>query len=317
MIKKDSKVYVAGHRGLAGSAIHRALSEHGYNNIITRSHDECDLTNNKMVETFFEKERPEIVILCAAKVGGIYANNTYPADFIYQNLQIQNNVIHLSKTYDVQKLLFLGSSCIYPKYAPQPLKEDYLMTGALESTNEPYAIAKIAGIEMCRSYRRQYQCNFISAMPTNLYGINDNFNLETSHVLPALIHKFHIAKQNNLPKVEIWGSGKPYREFLHSQDFGEACLFLIENYDGDEIVNVGSGKDISIKDLAELIGEVVGYQGGISYDNSKPDGTPRKLLDTTKINQLGWKPKLSLKEGIQITYKWFLENYHQIDESRR
>lgn len=317
MIDKNLKIYVAGHRGLAGSAIFQTLQKNGYNNLVTRTHQECDLTRLSQVENFFKTEKPDIVVLCAAKVGGIHANNTFPADFIYQNLQIQNNVIHMSKVYGVKKLLFLGSSCIYPKYAPQPLKEDYLLSGGLEPTNEPYAIAKIAGIEMCRSYRRQYQCNFISAMPTNLYGINDNFNLSTSHVLPALIHKFHLAKQNKLPHVEIWGSGKPYREFLHSQDFGDACLFLLENYNGSEIINVGSGEDISIKDLAELIQNVVKYQGNLVYDNSKPDGTPRKLLDTSKINQLGWNPKLSLKEGIGITYQWFLDHYQEIDQSRR
>jgi GDP-L-fucose synthase len=316
-MNKNSKIYVAGHRGLAGSAITESLKNHGYLNLVTRSHAECELTDPTQVQNFFKSERPEVVILCAAKVGGIHANNTYPADFIYENLQIQNNVIHQSKLFDVKKLLFLGSSCIYPKYAPQPLKEEYLLSGTLEPTNEPYAIAKIAGIEMCRSYRRQYQCDFISAMPTNLYGFNDNFHLENSHVLPALIHKFHLAKLNHEPHVNIWGSGKPYREFLHSQDFGEACLFLLENYDGNEIVNVGTGKDISIKDLAELIRDTVNYEGELVYDESKPDGTPRKLLDTSRINELGWTPKLSLQEGLKITYQWFLDHYQQKEDIRQ
>lgn len=313
---KNSKIYVAGHRGLAGSAITQSLKDHGFQNLVTRTHKECDLTNYTQVEDFFSQEKPDIVILCAAKVGGIHANNTYPAEFIYQNLQIQNNVIHQSKIFGVKKLLFLGSSCVYPKYAPQPLKEEYLITGALEPTNKPYAIAKIAGIEMCRSYRRQYQCNFISAMPTNLYGFNDNFHLENSHVLPALIHKFHLAKIKQTPSVEIWGSGKPYREFLHSKDFGEACLFLLEHYNEDEIVNVGTGEDISIKDLAELIKEVVQYQGELVYNESKPDGTPRKLLNTSKINELGWMPKLNLKEGVKLTYEWFLNHYEKQNDLR-
>lgn len=311
---KNTKIYVAGHRGLAGSAIVEALNSKGYHNIITRTHQELELTDQHAVTNFFEQEKPEVVVLAAAKVGGIHANNTYPAEFIYSNLEIQNNVIHTSYEHKVKKLLFLGSSCIYPKHAPQPLKEEYLLSGHLEPTNAAYAIAKITGIEMCKSYNRQYGCNYISAMPTNLYGPGDNFHLENAHVLPALIHKFHLAKENNNPFVPLWGSGTPFREFLFSKDLGEACVFLLENYNEDEIINVGTGTDISIKELAELIQKITGYQGEIQWDSSKPDGTPKKLLDVDKINQLGWSATASLETGVQESYQWFLDNF---DEMRK
>lgn len=307
-MEKNSKIYVAGHRGLVGSAIVRKLREKGYQNLVYRTRKELDLRDKNQVDEFFEREKPEYVFLAAAKVGGIVANNEYPADFIRDNLMIQTNVIDAAYRNGVKKLLFLGSTCIYPKFAPQPLKEEYLLTGELEPTNEPYAIAKIAGIKMCQSYNRQYGTKYISVMPTNLYGPNDNFDLHTSHVLPALIRKFHEAKVNNAPYVEVWGTGTPRREFLYSDDLADACVFLMNNYDGNEIINIGVGKDISIKELAEKIKNVVGYQGEIKFDTSKPDGTPRKLVDVSRINALGWKASISLDEGLQKVYQWFLEN---------
>jgi GDP-L-fucose synthase len=301
----NSKIYIAGHRGMVGSAIMRNLQSKGYNNIITRTSKELDLRNQQAVADFFESEKPDNVFLAAAKVGGIQANNVYRADFIYENLMIQNNVIHNSYLNNVKKLMFLGSSCIYPKMAPQPLKEEYLLTGLLEETNEPYAIAKIAGIKMCESYKRQYGCNFISVMPTNMYGPNDNYNLNNSHVLPALIRKFHDAKENNLPSVEMWGTGTPMREFLHADDLGDACVFLMNTYDGEQFVNIGSGTDLTIKDLAMLIKDIVGYKGDIVHDLSKPDGTPRKLMDVSYLHSLGWKHKIELPEGIKQVYEDF------------
>jgi len=308
-LTKSSKIFIAGHRGLAGSAISRALRSQGYENLLEVTRTQLDLTQGEQVSAFLEKEKPDVVILAAAKVGGIHANNTYPAEFIYENLQIQNNVIHQSYVHKVKKLLFLGSSCIYPKYSPQPLKEEYLLSGHLEPTNESYAVAKIAGIEMCRSYRRQYGCNFICAMPTNLYGPNDNFHLEKAHVLPALIHRFHIAKETNQPQLTLWGTGKPYREFLFSEDLGDACVFLLNNYNEPDIINVGTGVDVAIKELAETIQKIVGYEGEIQWDSSKPDGTPRKLLDVSRIADLNWKAKTNLEEGIKLSYQWFLENF--------
>jgi len=308
-MEKHAKIYVAGHRGLVGSAILRKLQEEGFTNIITRTSRELDLRNQSAVSDFFAQEKPEFVFLAAAKVGGILANNTYPAEFIYDNLAIELNVIHQSYINGVKKLLFLGSSCIYPKYAPQPMKEEHLLTGVLEPTNEPYAIAKIAGIKMCQAYNRQYGTNFISVMPTNLYGPNDNFDLKTSHVLPALIRKFHEAKINGQPYVEIWGTGSPRREFLHVDDLADACLYLMQNYNESEFVNIGVGEDISIKELSLLIKEIVGYEGELKFDTSKPDGTPRKLLDVSRLHSLGWKHKISLREGIKQTYKWYIENY--------
>jgi GDP-L-fucose synthase len=307
-MNKDAKIYVAGHRGLVGSAILRKLQADGYTNLVYRTSQELDLRDRNQVDKFFEEEKPEYVFLAAAKVGGIVANNEYPADFIRDNLMIQTNVIDAAYRNGVKKLLFLGSTCIYPKFAPQPLKEEYLLTGELEPTNEPYAIAKIAGIKMCQSYNRQYGTKFISVMPTNLYGPNDNFDLHTSHVLPALIRKFHEAKENNAPYVEVWGTGTPRREFLHSDDLADACVFLMKNYEDNEIINIGVGEDISIKELAEKIKEVVGYQGEIKFDTTKPDGTPRKLVDVSKINALGWKASISLDEGLRKAYQWFLEN---------
>ncbi|MEI5984750.1 MULTISPECIES: GDP-L-fucose synthase family protein [Sphingobacterium] len=304
-MEKQAKIYVAGHRGMVGSAILRKLQELGYENIITRTSGELDLRDQQAVKEFFELEKPDYVFLAAAKVGGIMANNTYRADFIYENLAIQNNVIHFSHENEVKKLMFLGSSCIYPKMAPQPLKEDFLLTGPLEYTNEPYAIAKIAGIKMVESYRLQYGDNYISVMPTNLYGINDNYHPENSHVLPALIRKFHEAKMNNAASVSIWGSGKPLREFMYADDLADACVFLMENYDEEQFVNIGVGEDISIKDLALLIKEVVGFEGELEFDSSKPDGTPRKLMDVGKLKGLGWLPKTSLKEGIALAYEDF------------
>lgn len=305
---KNSKIYVAGHRGLVGSALKRRLESKGYSNLILRTHKELDLANQQEVNEFFEREKPEYVFLAAAKVGGILANNTYPAEFIYENLMIEANIIHASYRYGVKKLLFLGSSCIYPKLAPQPLKEEYLLTGPLEETNEAYAIAKIAGIRLCKHYNQQYGTNFISVMPTNLYGPNDNFDLETSHVMPALIRKFYEAKINNEPEVIVWGTGKPLREFLHVDDMADACVYLMENFNMDDIgefVNIGVGKDITIGELAELIKEIVGFKGEIRRDLSKPDGTPQKLLDVTKLNSLGWKAKISLKDGIKQTYECY------------
>ncbi|HYG38901.1 MAG TPA: GDP-L-fucose synthase [Cytophagales bacterium] len=296
---KKSKIYVAGHRGMVGSAILRRLESEGFTNIVYKTSSELDLTNQLAVKEFFEAERPRYVFLAAAKVGGILANNTYRGQFIYENLMIQNNIIHQSYLNKVEKLLFLGSSCIYPKLAPQPLNEEYLLSGTLESTNEPYAIAKIAGIKMCEAYRDQYGCNFISAMPTNLYGPNDNYDLNTSHVLPALIRKFHEAKESGNAEVTVWGTGNPQREFLHVDDLAEACLFLMKSYNEREFVNVGTGEDITIKELAYLIKEAVGFKGDLKWDTSKPDGTPRKLMDVSKINRLGWKYQISLKEGIE------------------
>lgn len=306
-MEKQAKIYVAGHRGMVGSAIYRKLKELGFENIVVRTSKELDLRDQQAVKEFFETEKPEYVFLAAAKVGGIMANNVYRADFIYENLAIQNNVIHYSHENDVKKLMFLGSSCIYPKMAPQPLKEDYLLTGTLEPTNEPYAIAKIAGIKMVESYRMQYDDNYISVMPTNLYGINDNYHPENSHVLPALIRKFHEAKVNNSPTVNIWGSGTPLREFMFADDLADACVFLMENYNDLQFVNIGVGEDISIRELAELIKEVVGFQGELEFDSSKPDGTPRKLMDVSKLTSLGWKAKTNLKEGIKLAYEDFLK----------
>lgn len=306
---KEAKIYVTGHRGLVGSAILRRLRAEGYSNIVTRTHQELDLTNQQAVYRFFEIERPEYVFLAAARVGGILANSTYPADFIRENLLIQTNVIDAAYRCGVKKLLFLGSSCIYPKFAPQPIKEEYLLTGILEPTNEPYAVAKIAGIKMCQSYNRQYGTNFISVMPTNLYGPGDNFDLHTSHVLPALIRKFHEAKMTGAPHVVVWGTGTPRREFLHVDDLADACLFLINNYDSSEIINIGVGEDLTIAELAKLVREVVGYNGKILFDTTKPDGTPRKLLNVSRMFSLGWRPRIPLKEGIYSTYQWFLKNY--------
>lgn len=308
-MNKNSKIYVAGHRGLVGSAIVRNLEEKGFNNIICRTHKELDLTNQNEVRKFFEEERPEYVFLAAAKVGGIHANNTYPADFIYENLMIQNNVIKAAHDFEVKKLLFLGSTCIYPKMAPQPIKEDYLLTGSLEETNEAYAVAKIAGLEMCKFFKRQYGDNFISCMPTNLYGPNDNFDLKNSHVLPALIRKFHEAKVNNSEVVEVWGTGKPLREFLYVDDMADACVFLMENYDGEQHVNIGTGVEVSIRELAETVKEVVGFEGELVFNTDMPDGTPRKLTTVDKLNGLGWKHKVDLNNGIKMAYEWFLENY--------
>jgi len=308
-MKKDAKIYVAGHRGLVGSAIMKKLKKEGYNNLVYRTSSELDLRRQKKVEDFFEEEKPEYVILAAAKVGGIQANDTYSAEFLYDNLMIETNVIDAAYQNDVKKLLFLGSSCIYPKFADQPMKEDYLLSGKLESTNEGYAVAKITGIKLCEHYNKQYDTNFISAMPTNLYGPNDNFDLETSHVLPALIRKFHEAKVNDEDEVVIWGTGKPRREFLHVDDLADALLFLMNNYNGDQFVNVGVGKDISILELAKLIKDIVDFEGEIVNDLSKPDGTPRKLLDVTRLNDLGWEARISLEKGIKDTYLWFKKNY--------
>jgi GDP-L-fucose synthase len=300
-MEQTAKIYIAGHRGMVGSGIERKLRKEGYNNIVTRTSSELDLRNQQAVNYFFQKEKPVYVILAAAKVGGIHANNTYRAEFIYDNLMIEANIIHAAYLNNVTKLLFLGSSCIYPKMAPQPLKEEYLLSGYLESTNQPYAIAKIAGIEMCNSYRAQYGCNFISAMPTNLYGTNDNYHPENSHVLPALIRRIVISKINNEPTVTIWGTGLPRREFLHVDDLADACYFLLQNYNEHGLVNIGCGEDISIKELAELIVSEVGFEGKLVFDKTKPDGTPRKLMDTSKINNLGWKANINLKNGIKRT----------------
>lgn len=301
-MEKDSKIYIAGHNGMVGSAILRALQAKGFNNFLLRTSKELDLRNQQAVNDLFEKEQPAYVFLAAAKVGGIQANNTYRAEFIYDNLMIEANIIHAAYKNKAEKLLFLGSSCIYPKNAPQPLSEKYLLTGELESTNEPYAIAKITGIKICDAYRAQYGCNFISAMPTNLYGPNDNYDLNNSHVLPALLSKFHSAKINNAPAVTVWGSGKPLREFLHVDDMASACIFLMDNYDEEGCVNIGCGHDLSIGELAVLIREIVGYTGEIVFDSSKPDGTMRKLMDVSKINDMGWKYSIDLKEGIERVY---------------
>lgn len=302
-MEKKSKIFVAGHRGMVGSAIVKDLENQGYTNIIYKTSTELNLIDQQAVRSFFESEKPEYVFLAAAKVGGIIANNTYRADFIYENILIQSNVIHQSYLNNVKKLLFLGSTCIYPKLAPQPLKEDYLLTGLLEETNEPYAIAKIAGIKMCDAYRAQYGCNFISVMPTNLYGFNDNYDLQNSHVLPALLRKFHEAKINNQTQVEVWGTGEPLREFLHASDMANACVYLMQNYNEKGFVNIGTGIEISIKDLAYLIKKIVEFKGDIIFDSSKPNGTPRKLTDITKLTNLGWNYKIELEEGIRNVYQ--------------
>ncbi len=304
-MNKNSKIYIAGHRGLVGSALLRKLQCDGYKNIVLKTRSELDLLNNNAVKSFFEKEKPEYIFLAAAKVGGIIANNEYPANFIYENLKIQNNIIHNAYLYNVKKLLFLGSSCIYPKLAHQPIKEEYLLGGKLEPTNKAYAIAKIAGITMCQAYDKQYGTNFISIMPTNLYGTNDNFDLKNSHVLPALLRKFYEAKINNKEEVIIWGTGSPKREFLYVDDLADACVFLMNNYDDSEIINIGTGEDIFIKELANIIKDIVKFSGKIVWDNSKPDGTPRKLLDVSKIHTLGWHHKTKLMDGIRATYGWY------------
>lgn len=304
---KESLIYVAGHRGLVGSAIVRCLKKNGYTNILTRASTELNLRDQSRTDEFFSKYCPHFVFLAAAKVGGIAANNKYPADFIYDNIMIESNIIHAAHKYGVKKLLFLGSSCIYPKFAPQPLRESVLLTGALEPTNEWYAIAKIAGIKLCQAFRKQYGDNFIAVMPTNLYGINDNFDLETSHVLPALIRKFHEAKIAGSPVVTVWGTGSPRREFLYVDDLAEACCFLMDNYNEPDIINIGTGIDICIRDLAQLIKEITGFKGKIEFDASRPDGTPVKLLDVNKINKLGWQAKTELRSGIETTYKWFVD----------
>jgi GDP-L-fucose synthase len=307
-MKKTDKIYVAGSNGMVGSAIVRALEINGFHNIVKSASKTLDLRNQKDVLTFFETEKPKYVFLAAAKVGGIFANNEFPAEFLYDNLMIQNNVIHAAYLFKTTKLLFLGSSCIYPKFSAQPIKEEYLLTGALEPTNEAYAIAKIAGVEMCKFYRKQYGCNFISAMPTNLYGINDNFDLNNSHVLPALLRKFIKAKNNQDSTVTIWGSGSPKREFLFVDDLAKACLFLMQNYESSETINVGTGTDVSIKELAELIKTITEFPGELIFDSSKPDGTPRKLLDVSKINELGWKHTINIEQGIYETLNWLKEN---------
>jgi GDP-L-fucose synthase len=310
-MEKNAKIYVAGHRGMVGSALVRRLESEGYQNIVVRTSRELDLRNQQAVADFFATEKPDYVFLAAAKVGGIMANNIYRAEFLYDNLQIQNNVIHNAHVVGVQKLMFLGSSCIYPKLAPQPLQEDSLLTGPLEYTNEPYAIAKIAGIKMCESYRKQYGRNYISVMPTNLYGPNDNYDLNNSHVLPAMIRKFHEAKVENKPFVELWGTGSPLREFLHADDLADACVYLMNNYDGEQFVNIGVGEDIPIKNLAELIKDTVGYEGELRWNTDKPDGTPRKLMDVSKLHNMGWKHRYSLKEGVRITYQDFLQKLEE------
>lgn len=305
MMEKHAKIYVAGHRGMVGSAILRKLQAEGYQNLVYRTSSELDLRNQAQVEAFFSAERPNYVFLAAAKVGGIMANNTYRADFLYENLMIESNVIHQAYVHKVKKLLFLGSSCIYPKLAPQPLKEEYLLSGYLEETNEPYAIAKIAGIKLCESYRRQYGCNFISAMPTNLYGPNDNYDLKNAHVIPALIRKFHEAKVNGQSLVEIWGSGQPLREFMHVDDMADACLFLMDNYDKEQFVNIGTGEELSIRELAQLIKKIVRVKADLKFDSSKPDGTPRKLMSLEKMENIRWKHKIHIEEGITGVYQQF------------
>lgn len=307
-MNKTDKIYVAGHRGLVGSAIVRNLQEKGYTNVIGKTHKELDLTNQAAVRNFFEEERPDVVVLAAAKVGGINANNTTPADFIYDNLQIQCNVIKCCHDYHVSKLLFLGSTCIYPKMAPQPIPEDALLTGVLESTNEAYAIAKIAGLEMCKFYKKQYGDDFISCMPTNLYGPYDNYDLNGSHVMPAMIRKFHEAKKNGAPAVELWGTGTPLREFLYVDDMADACVYLLENYSGEQHVNIGTGREVTIKRLAEIVQETVGYSGSITWNSEMPDGTPRKLTDVRKLHELGWRHRVELEEGVRLAYDWFKKN---------
>ncbi len=304
-MNKNSKIYISGHNGLVGSALVRELKSQGYTNIVTKNKEELDLLNPTAVSDFFKNEKIEYVFNAAAKVGGIIANKTYPADFIYQNLTIQNNIIHNAYTNGIKKLLFLGSSCIYPKMATQPITEDALLSGPLEPTNKAYAVAKIAGITMCQSYNEQYGTDFVSVMPTNLYGINDNFNLQNSHVLPALIRKFHEAKEKNAPEVSAWGTGSAKREFLHVDDLAKACVFLMNNYSGSEIINIGTGEDVTIKELTETVSKVVGFKGKIAWDTSKPDGTPRKLLDVSKIKKLGWSPTIGLEEGIRSVYEWY------------
>jgi len=311
---KSSKIYIAGHRGMVGSAIYRKLQKEGFTNFVTRTSDVLDLRNQQQVVDFFAEEKPDYVFLAAAKVGGIVANNTYRAEFLYDNLQIQNNIIHNAYLNGVKKLMFLGSSCIYPKMAPQPLKEEYLLTGPLEETNEPYAIAKIAGIKMCDAYRSQYGCNFISVMPTNLYGYNDNYHPENSHVMPALIRRFHEAKENNAPSVTIWGTGSPRREFLFADDLAEACYYLMQNYNEPGLVNIGTGEDITIKDLALLIKQITGYQGEVVFDHSRPDGAPRKLMDVSKLANAGWKYHTGLHEGIKLAYADYLEHISVVKE---
>jgi GDP-L-fucose synthase len=312
-MEKNSKIYVAGHRGMVGSAIVRRLQKEGFANFLFRDSSTLDLRQQQPVHEFFEKEKPDYVFLAAAKVGGILANDTYRADFLYDNLAIQNNVIHAAYENGVKKLLFLGSSCIYPKMAPQPLKEEYLLTGLLESTNEPYAIAKIAGIKLCDAFRSQYGCNFISVMPTNLYGPHDNYDLKNSHVLPALLKKFHDAKENNEPEVMVWGTGTPLREFMHVDDLADACLYLMQTYNEQGLVNVGTGVDLSIAALAQLIKEITGYEGNIKFDTSKPDGTPRKLMDVSKLAEQGWKARISLREGIEQVYQGWL-NHEEVSK---
>ncbi|MCR6721040.1 MAG: GDP-L-fucose synthase [Chitinophagaceae bacterium] len=307
-MEKTSKIYVAGHRGMVGSAIVRKLEKEGYSNIVYRTSAELDLTNQQKVEDFFASEKPEYVFLAAAKVGGIVANNTYRADFLYENLMIESNIIHASYRNNVSKLLFLGSSCIYPKFAPQPLKEEHLLTGLLEPTNEPYAIAKIAGIKLCEAYRDQYGCNFISAMPTNLYGLGDNYHLQNSHVIPAMIRKFHEAKVNGAAFVELWGTGTPLREFMYVDDLADASFFLMMNYNEKLFINAGTADEISIKELAETVKSVTGFEGEIRFDSSKPDGTPRKLMDCTRLHNLGWKHQFNLHEGLTLTYQYFLDS---------
>ncbi len=307
-MNQSDKIYVAGHRGLVGSAIMRSLDKNGYKNVIGRTHRELDLTNQQAVRDFFEMERPDIVVLAAAKVGGINANNTTPADFAYENMQIQCNVIKCCHDYQVKKLLFLGSTCIYPRMAPQPIPEDALLTGPLEETNEAYAIAKIAGLEMCKFFKRQYGDDFISCMPTNLYGPYDNYDLSGSHVMPAMIRKFYDAKKDNVPTVELWGTGTPLREFLYVDDMADACVFLLEHYSGEQHVNIGTGEEISISELAKTVQRVVGYEGEIVWNQEMPDGTPRKLTDVTKLHELGWSHKVSLEEGVRLAYEWFCEN---------
>ncbi len=311
MIGHNDKIYVAGHRGLVGSAIVRNLESKGYTNIIGRTHKELDLTDQAAVRAFFDEEKPDVVVLAAAKVGGINANNTQPAMFAYENMQIQCNIINESHKHNVKKLLFLGSTCIYPRMAPQPIPEDALLTGPLETTNEAYAIAKISGLEMCKFYKRQYGDDYISCMPTNLYGPHDNYDLSGSHVMPAMIRKFHEAKVNGNPTVELWGTGTPLREFLYVDDMADACVFLLENYDGEQHVNIGTGQEVSIKELAETVKKTVGYEGEIVWNKDMPDGTPRKLTDVTKLHSLGWKHKVDLEEGVKLAYEWFKENVDQ------